>query len=113
MATLITNASLASTATRIESPYARLVARQATPRRRRMSPEAGRAIEMLGHAIEYLGDEHALECMELKDRPIQGTDPRVLAIQLLMSRNREIYLNCPIQPTLGDKFRSLLGLAIV
>jgi hypothetical protein len=78
-----------------------------------MSRDDGRAIEMLGHAIEYLGDEHALDCIERISVPVQGIDPRVLAIQLLMSRNREIYLNCPVQPTLTDRIRSFLGLAIM
>ena len=80
-----------------------------TRRRRRISPEAGRAIEMLGHAIEYLSDEFALECMTHKGMAVGGTPPQVMAIELLMARNREIYFACPEMPTLGERLRSLLS----
>jgi len=80
-----------------------------TRRRRRISPEAGRALEMLGHAIEYLSDEFALECMTHKGMAVDGAPPQVMAIELLMARNREIYFACPEVPTLGERLRSLLS----
>lgn len=79
-------------------------------RRRRITPEAGRAIEMLGHAIEYLADEFALECRSREDQVTAGKHPRIAAIELLMTRNREIYFSCPTAPTFGERLRSLLHL---
>ena len=70
-------------------------------RRRRISPEAGRALEILGHAIEYLTDEfvHA-------GGAVSAHDPQVQAVQLLMGLNREIYFNCPEVPSLVERFRT-------
>ena len=79
-------------------------------RRRRISPEAGRALEMLGHAIEYLADEFTLECMTTRRPVAAGTHPQLKAIELLMSRNREIYFSCPELPTFGERLRSWLHL---
>lgn len=79
-------------------------------RRRKITPESGRAIEMLGHAIEYLADEFALECRSRVDQVGAGKHPRITAIELLMTRNREIYFSCPTVPTLGERLRSLLHL---
>jgi hypothetical protein len=73
-----------------------------------MTPAAGRAIEMLGHAIEYLADEFTLECMNAKRPVAVSTHPQMKAIELLMARNREIYLNCPEAQTLGERLRSWL-----
>lgn len=72
-------------------------------RRRRISPNAGRALEILGHAIEYLTDEfvHA-------GRSFSAHDAQVEAVHLLMGINRQIYLSCPETPTLGERFRALL-----
>jgi hypothetical protein len=72
-------------------------------RRRRISPEAGHALQFLGHAIEYLTDEYVYE-----GGLFSAHDPRIEAIQLLMARNREIYLECPEVPTLGQRVRGLL-----
>jgi hypothetical protein len=132
MATTVTNPHLISLATyatwpaksvlSTESPVRAAVSTHA--RRRRMTPEAGRAIEMLGHAIEYLGDEFALDCMtrpKQAETPstanainsvnslnsLNSIDPRIVAIHLLMARNREIYLNCPEVPSLGERVRAL------
>ncbi len=77
-------------------------------RRRRISPEAGRAIEILGHAIEYLADEHALACVEERQRIGTGKHPQVAAIELLMARNREVYFSCPEVPTLSERLRAWL-----
>jgi hypothetical protein len=64
---------------------------------------------MLGHAIEYLADEFALEC-----RARNADDARkhgcVQAIELLMARNREIYQNCPVVPSMADRLRAFLHL---
>ncbi len=79
-------------------------------RRRKLTPEAGRAIEMLGHAIEYLADEFTLECRSREDQVGVGKHPRITAIELMMTRNREIYFSCPTAPTFGERLRSLLHL---
>jgi len=75
----------------------------AVARRRRINPQSGRALELLGHAIEYLSDEFALA-----GDTLSAQDGRVQAIQLLMALNREIYLACPVVPTLGERLRALL-----
>ena len=72
-------------------------------RRRRISLQAGHALEILGHAIEYLTDEYVHE-----GGLFSAHDPRLEAIQLLMARNREIYLACPELPTLGARVRTWL-----
>ena len=74
-------------------------------RRRRVGPEAGRALEILGHAIEYLTDE-----LVHGSGLILANDPRVQAIQLLMALNRQVYLACPEVQTLGERCRSFLHL---
>ena len=90
------------------------VERRAVKRRRLITPEAGRAIEMLGHAIEYLADEHALGCISRRDKgerqegALGGKHPQVVAIELLMARNREVYFSCPEVPTLGERLRAWL-----
>lgn len=72
-------------------------------RRRKIDRNAGRALEVLGHAIEYLTDEfvHAggLDSGELE------------AIQILMALNRQVYSECPVVPTLSERFLSMLGAA--
>ena len=70
-------------------------------RTRRISPRAGRALEMLGHAIEYLADEFAHQ-----RKQVSIDDPQVQAIQLLMGLNRQIYFQCPVVPTLGERIRN-------
>jgi hypothetical protein len=71
--------------------------------RRRISPEAGHALEILGHAIEYLSDEFVHSGGSLT-----AHDAQVEAVQLLMGINREIYFDCPIVPSLGERWRALL-----
>ncbi len=81
-------------------------------RRRRLDRQSGQAIEILGHAIQYLADEFALDCLELKEpafRNASGKSPRIEAIELLMSFNRQIYMSCPVVPTLPERLRSLFG----
>lgn len=89
-----------------------LCARPVSPRRR-VSPEAGRAIEILGHAIEYLADEFALDCMENESEAWiagthRGSHPQLQAIELLKARNREIYLSCPVIPSIAERLRAWL-----
>lgn len=74
-------------------------------RRRRISPQAGRALEILGHAIEYLTDEHVHSGGSLS-----ALDPQVQAVQLLMALNRQVYFECPKLPTLKERFLSRLNL---
>ena len=74
-------------------------------RRRRISPEAGRALEILGHAIEYLTDEFVYA-----GGSFSAHDPQVEAVQLLMGLNREIYFDCPEVTTFADRCRALLHL---
>jgi hypothetical protein len=76
-----------------------------TKRGRSISPQAGRALETLGHAIEYLTDELVHEGVSLCHH-----DPRLEAIQLLMARNREIYLACPVVLSLQERLRGFAQL---
>ena len=62
-------------------------------------------MEILGHAIEYLTDEFVHEGGSLS-----GNDSRIMAVQLLMARNREVYFACPEVPSVADRCRALLGL---
>jgi hypothetical protein len=78
-------------------------------RRRRVSPETGRAIEMLGHAIEYLADEFALECMSPQKPVGAGMHPRLVAIEILKKCSRVTYLSCPEIPSLGERIRAVLS----
>jgi|GEM_PF-2422736 len=72
-------------------------------RRRRISPEAGHALETLGHAIEYLSDEFVRA-----GGALTAHNPQVEAVQLLMGINRQIYFDCPIVPSFGERCRALL-----
>jgi hypothetical protein len=72
-------------------------------RRRRISPQAGRALEILGHAIEYLSDEFAHAGGSLS-----AHNGQVEAVQLLMAANRQIYFTCPEVPTLAERWHALL-----
>jgi len=75
--------------------------------RRRISPQAGRALEILGHAIEYLSDEFVHEGGVFRANDPR-LDPRLEAIQLLMRVNRQIYLGCAAVPTLADRWQMFL-----
>jgi hypothetical protein len=81
------------------------VARVRHDRRRRISPQAGHALEILGHAIEYLTDEFIHE-----GHLFSPSHEQLEAVQLLMALNRQIYFECPEQPTLGERCRKLLRL---
>ncbi len=71
--------------------------------RRRITPEARRALEILGHAIEYLIDEYVAEGGAFSQK-----DPQVQAVQLLMGINRQIYLACPVAPSLRKRVSEFL-----
>jgi hypothetical protein len=59
----------------------------------------------LGHAIEYLTDEF------VSYAPVFSiSNPQLEAVQLLMALNRQIYFECPEVPSLGERWRSILGL---
>lgn len=72
-------------------------------RRRRITPQAGRALEILGHAIEYLADEY----VENSDRLSAG-EAQIQAMQLLMSLNRAVYFECPEVPAFGERCATFL-----
>jgi len=71
-------------------------------KRRRINPEAGRALEKLAHAIEYLMDQHAHEGSLLK-----WEQAHLEALSILKALNRQIYLECPIVPSLEDRIQHL------
>jgi hypothetical protein len=72
-------------------------------RRRRITPQAGRALEILGHAIEYLTDEFVHE-----RKPLSADNQQIMAVQLLMAVNRQIYYECPPVLTLRERCRAAL-----
>lgn len=74
-------------------------------RRRSIDRASGRALEILGHAIEYLTDE-----LVHSGNSVNASDPQIEAIQLLMSVNRQIYLQSPEVKPFGERCRSLLRL---
>ena len=73
-------------------------------RRRIIDPRSGRALEILGHAIEYLTDEYVNE----RNTTLSATSTHIEAVQLLMSINRQVYFECPIAPTFGERCSSFL-----
>jgi hypothetical protein len=76
-----------------------------TNRRRRITPRAGHALEILGHAIEYLTDEFVHE-----GTGMTAGSSQLEAVQLLMALNRQVYFECPVVPTLGERLRAALNL---
>jgi hypothetical protein len=72
-------------------------------RRRRINPQAGRALEALGHAIEYLTDEFVHQ-----GNSFQANNEQLEAVQLLIALNRQIYFACPEVPTFWARCRSFL-----
>ena len=74
-------------------------------RRRRISPEAGRALEILGHAFEYLTDEFVHSGGSFSTHNAQ-----MEAVQLLMAVNRQVYFECPEVPSLSERWRTLVHL---
>jgi hypothetical protein len=84
-----------------------ILRKRSCARRRRISPEAGRALEILGHAIEYLGDEFG-RTGGSADGQADALNAQMEAVQLLMEINRQIYFQCPEVPSLGTRWRELL-----
>ncbi len=97
-ATVTTGYSIPAT-----TPVATLAPQSLT--RRRITPEAGRALEILGHAIEYLTDEYVHDGVAFS-----ACDDRLQAVQLLMSLNRQVYFECPEAHSFAQRCRSFLGL---
>ena len=87
------------------SAQATASARVHSNRRRRITPQAGHALEILGHAIEYLTDEFVHRGGEMR-----AGNSQLEAVQMLMARNREIYYECPVMVTVGDRLRAMLHL---
>ena len=89
----------------VSAPIPVSLANPGRARRRRISPEAGRALEILGHSIEYLTDEfvHA-------GGSLSAHNAQVEAVQLLMGINRQIYFACPEVPSLGERWRAMVHL---
>jgi len=89
----------------IAAPSRTATAAPVTVQRRRITPQAGHALEILGHAIEYLADE-----IVHNGAPVPAADGRVTAVQLLMALNRQVYFECPVMPSFGERCRSFLRL---
>lgn len=79
-------------------------------RHRRISARAERAMTILAHAIQYLSDEPGPA-----DPPLRVANDRLQTIQLLMSLNRSIYLECPAAqthrkaPTVAERCRAFFN----
>jgi len=95
----------ATTTTSFSIPASICTDRERSRRRRRISPQAGRALEALGHAIEYLTDEFIHRGARLSAR-----DEQFEAVLMLMALNRRVYFECPELPTFGERCRTLLHL---
>lgn len=72
-------------------------------KRRKIAPKTAKALVILGHAIEYLGEEFLYAASG--DGANLG---QLEAIQLLMAKNRDIYMACPEVPTFSQWLRNLL-----
>jgi hypothetical protein len=85
-----------------------LLVNQSRTHRRRIAPQAGRALEILGHAIEYLSDEfaHAGGCLSAHNAQVE-------AVQVLIAANRQIYFACPEIPSVSERWRAMLRKAAV
>lgn len=71
--------------------------------RRRITPEAGKALELLAHALEYLADDYAITC-EGKPCLINHLE----AIEVLMELNRRVYFDCPPVNSAAMRCRAFL-----
>jgi hypothetical protein len=93
------------TATTSPIPFAvsNEVARALPHRRRRITPEVGRALEKLNHAIEYLTDEYAYQGGSRAD-----SNDHACAVQLLMSLRTQVYLDAPEAHSIGVRCKSFL-----
>ncbi len=85
------------------SAQALSITRPSINRRRRITPQAGRALDILAHAIEYLTDEFVHQGLALSSKTDQ-----LQAVQLLMAVNRQVYFECPEIPTFVERCHSFL-----
>jgi len=60
-------------------------------------------LEILGHAIEYLMDQHAHEGSLLK-----WEQAHLEALSIIKALSRQIYLECPIVPSLDERILRFL-----
>jgi hypothetical protein len=97
-ATTITGFTIPASASAIPATHLR-------SSRRRITPQAGRALELLAHAIEYLTDEFVHT-----DRTFSIRNEQLEAVKLLMALNRQVYFECPEAPSFSERCRSLLHL---
>ncbi|HME58995.1 MAG TPA: hypothetical protein VKF63_11710 [Terracidiphilus sp.] len=74
-------------------------------RRRNITPQAGHALNHLAHAIEYLTDEFIHQGLAFA-----AQNEQLEAVRLLMALNRQVYFECPVVPSLGERCRALLHL---
>jgi hypothetical protein len=74
-------------------------------RRRNITPQAGHALNYLAHAIEYLTDEFMHQGLAFSAR-----NEQLEAVRLLMALNRQVYFECPVAPSIGERCRALLHL---
>jgi hypothetical protein len=74
-------------------------------RRRNITPQAGHALEILAHAIEYLTDEFMHQGLTFSAK-----NEQLEAVQMLMALNRQVYFECPVVPSFGERCRALLHL---
>jgi len=81
------------------------VASVRTNRRRNITPQTGRALNHLAHAIEYLTDEFMQQGLAFAAK-----DEQLEAVRLLMALNRQVYFECPVAPSFGERCRALLHL---
>lgn len=89
----------------IPAPAPALPIGRARSGRRRVTPQAGRALEILAHAIEYLTDEFVHQGLSASSNNAQ-----LEAVQMLMALNRQVYFECPVVPSFGERCRALLRL---
>jgi len=112
MATTIPNGNFISSPA-AHTSRSRQRAQTSVYRPRKLSQEAGRGIEILAHAIEYLADQFSLECMNAGVKGNCVAQPEMVAIELMMELNRQIYFSCPEVPPLSErlrnKFRGIFG----
>jgi hypothetical protein len=56
-------------------------------------------MQILGHAIEYLTEEFINQA-----GPIPANSKQLEAVRLLMALNRQVHLECPELPSVGERW---------